>query len=196
MHHRALAVILAIAVVVFGWLLFIGLPRWARLEAAPTTRIRRGGITSPPPVSPLPHEKSPQRLFYVSDDGLTLAGTPREVPSPTASHRRHAPSSKRSWRPRRAAVVGDPGRDQAARRVRDRARRCLRRSLGRGQRPSTAGGALDELLTIYTIVDALDRQSAGHHARPDPDRREGSRHARRPRRPAASVGEKPSMGSS
>ena len=61
MHRRALTVILMIAVVVFSWLLFIGLPRYAGSKPAPPTPGPQATVPSPAPDQPRPHERSPQR---------------------------------------------------------------------------------------------------------------------------------------
>ena len=57
MHRRALTVILVIAVVVFGWLLFIGLPRW---YAASSPRRQTPGpqATVPAPATGRSHGRT------------------------------------------------------------------------------------------------------------------------------------------
>ena len=53
------------------------------------------------------------------------------------------------------------------------------------------GGSLDELFTVYAIVNALTVNLPAITRGADPRRRQGSRYARRPRRPAATARQEP-----
>ena len=133
-----------------------------------------------------PGRKIKARLFYVADDGtrLTQRRARRRVRRGRRSSRRARSSPRRSRR--------SPSR--WCRRFR-RARRCARCSSPRAARPTSISAARSSrrtpaarstrLLTVYTIVNALTANlpavTVGAAAR----RRQGSRHARRPRRPAA-----------
>ena len=84
--------------------------------------------------------------------------------------RRGAKSSRRSWsrRPRRYVSVDSGGHD-AARVLRDRARRCVRRSQSARPRRKHPGGSFTELLTVYAIVNAVTANLPDHPARADSD---------------------------
>ena len=77
MHRRHLA---AAAIVVFGvaaaWMLFVGLPRWYAARQVPAaTAAGSAGAASPSAV-----RKITATLYYVGEDGMALVPVQREVP--------------------------------------------------------------------------------------------------------------------
>ena len=166
------------------------LPRCVR-AAAPARRGGAGARSAPLP----PGRKIKARLFYVADDGTRLTSVERDVAvrrgrrasrrarsSPRRSRRSRSRSCPRSRRARRCARCSS----------RERARRYV--DLSRDVRTAHPGGTVNELLTVYTIVDALTANLPAVTGGADAGRRQGSRHARRPRRSAAAAREKSRRG--
>jgi spore germination protein GerM len=154
MHQRALAVILAIAVLVFGWLLFIGLPKWAGSKPSQTTQGSPAVASRPATGQPTAARKITATLFYVSDDGLTLAGTPREVDFADGV----APQARAIIEAQLAPAAPLLSAIPAETKLRDvfvTERGDAFVDLSGEVSARHSGGALDELLTIYTVVDAL-----------------------------------------
>jgi spore germination protein GerM len=154
MHRRALTVILVIAVVVFSWLLFIGLPRYAASKPAPPTPGPQATVPTPAAGPATAARKITATLFYVGDDGLTLVGAPREVDfadgvAPQARAIIEAQLGPAA--PRVSAIPADTRLRDVF--VTERGDAFVDLSVEVSTHHS--GGALDELLTIYTIVDAL-----------------------------------------
>ena len=148
-----------------AWVLFVGLPRWYAARQAPDAprpapRRRRR------PAAAV--RKITATLFYVSDDGMALTPVQREVPFGAdrrrtgARHRRSAARgrrrrSSRRFRPTRScATCSSPS---AA------TRSSISPARSRARHP---GGSLDEIFTVYTIVNALTVNLPADHARADP----------------------------
>ena len=128
----------------------------------PAALVRRSRQTPGPPRpaqagdgARRPRRKITATLYYVSDDGMALVPAQREVPfGATVVARRRAPSSKRRSRPRR----------RWCRRFRPRRSCATCSSPSAATRSSISpsdviakhpGGSLDEILTVYTLVNAL-----------------------------------------
>jgi hypothetical protein len=140
---------LAVVAAVLAWLLFIGLPRWYGAPVA--TR-----AVAAPSAAPLPPgRKIKARLFYVADDGMRLVATERDVPfsEGTVEQAREiinvqiAPVAE----PTLSAVP--PGTRLRSLFVGEHGDAYV--NLSREFSSSHEGGSLNELLTVYTIVDAL-----------------------------------------
>jgi spore germination protein GerM len=158
MPRQALATsVIAGLAVVFGWLLFIGLPRWSGTKPTPpaeahATTTAPTGPTATQPTSAA--RKITATLFYVSDDGLTLAGTPREVlfaDGVALQARAILEAQLAPATPLLSAIPAETKLRDVF--VTDRGDAFVDLSSEVSTRHS--GGALDELLTIYTVVDAL-----------------------------------------
>ena len=143
----AMVSIVAVAVAL-AWLLFVGLPRWyggpAKVAAAA------------PPAAPVPTgRKIKARLFYLADDGSSLTSVEQEVPygegiagqateivtaqiAPVAEPLLSAVPPGTKLRALFVTAHGDAYVD-----------------LSREIVTAHPGGALDELLTVYTIINAL-----------------------------------------
>jgi Sporulation and spore germination len=148
---RAAAIAVAVvAVGVLGAVAYLTLPRLYRRP--PEVRIAApAAIPAPPaPVG----RKIKARLFYVSEDGTRLVGVERDVPFAEGSGQAReivaaqiAPVAE----PLVSAVP--PGTTLRTLFVTDRGRAYV--DLSHEVTTAHSGGTLDELLTVYTIVDAL-----------------------------------------
>jgi hypothetical protein len=159
MRRRALSIIAVAAIVaVGGWLVFFGLPRWYGSRSAPTT--------TPAVATPAAAErKITATLYYIAEDGMSLIGMQREVPfgEPVAEQARHIVEAQLAAAPQPlAAAVPDGttlrGVYVTERDCEDNAAPCQRDAfvdLSVEARSKHTGGALDELFTIYAIVDAV-----------------------------------------
>jgi germination protein M len=152
MHRRALAATAIVAFAfVLGWLLFIGLPRAYAPKpsqaAAPTPP-----VTQAPTGSPA--RKITATLFYVSDDGMMLTPMQKEVPyaETVAEQARAIVEAQLAPSPPLVSAVPTDTKLRDVF-VTDRGDAFVDLSGDVSSRHS--GGALDELLTIYTIVNAV-----------------------------------------
>jgi spore germination protein GerM len=142
----AVAAIAALALA-GGWTLFVGLPRWSasRSTATPAT----------PAGNPVAERKITATLYYISEDGLSLVGTQREV--------RFAESVAEQARRILEAQLGGAPQPLSSPIPESTSLRALFLSekgdayvdLSVDARVRHTGGALDELFTIYAIVNAL-----------------------------------------
>jgi len=153
MNRRAVQAAAIVAVAAFGvWLLFFALPR------------RYGSSAGDPPAAPAsgpaaaPERKINATLYYIAEDGMALVGVQREVPfgEPIAEQARRIVEAQL------AAAVPDGttlrGVYVAERDCDAAAATCQRDAfvdLSAEARNRHTGGALDELFTIYAIVDAV-----------------------------------------
>ena len=130
-----------------SWALFVGLPRWiVRRPAAPAVA---ASVPAPP------GRKIKARLFYVSTDGARLAGTEREVPygEGTVEQAREIISAQIAPAAEPFVSAIPPGTTLRAIFVTPQGQAYVDLS-GEAWR-AHPGGTLDELLTIYTVVDSL-----------------------------------------
>ena len=132
MAAAAVAAIAAVAVAL-AWLLFVGLPRWyggpAKVAAAA------------PPAAPVPTgRKIKARLFYVADDGSSLTSVEQEVlyGEGIAGQAKEIVNAQ-------IAPVAEPLLSAVPPGTKLRALFVT----------AHPGGSLDELLTVYTIINAL-----------------------------------------
>ena len=130
-------------------MLFVGLPRW---YAAPAT-VRTP--EAPAPAAPALGRKIKARLYYLSADGTRLSAVERDVPfgEGPVQQAREIVSAQ-------IAPVADPlvsavpaGTTLRALFISDRGTAYV--DLGAAASSAHEGGALNELLTVYTIVNAL-----------------------------------------
>lgn len=131
------------------WVIFAGLPRWTRGAGT-------GAAGSPAPGAPVePGRKIKARLFYVGTDGTKLVSVERDVPfgEDTVEQAKAIISAQ-------IAPVADPllsavppGTALRAIFVTEKGDAYVDLS---GEASSAhPGGSLNELLTVYTIVNAL-----------------------------------------
>jgi ribonuclease PH len=143
----AIGGIVAVAVLLV-WALFVALPsadvRPERQTATPTRR---------QPRPRLPGRKIKARLFYVADDGVHLVRQERDVPYGEGTLEQAREIIAAQVAPRRAARVRHPaGTTVRALFLTEAAKRT---SMSAARSLAASGGTIDELLTVYTIVDAL-----------------------------------------
>ena len=141
-------------IVVFGgvaaWVLFIGLPRWyAARNAAVVTA---AGTTPAAPAAAV--RKITATLYFVSDDGMTLTPVQREVPfGATVVEQARAILE--------AQIAGAPPLVSAVpieTKLRDvfiTERGDAFVDLSSDISAKHPGGSLDEIFTVYTLVNAL-----------------------------------------
>jgi hypothetical protein len=160
MLRRAAPVIAVAALAIVGaWLLFSWLPRWSNRPApAPP---------SAAPAAPVPGRKITATLYYVAEDGMSLVGVQRDVPfgEPVAEQARWIVETQLGPAPQPFASSVPPGttlrgvyvteRDCGAAAATDACQRDAFVDLSAEARTAHTGGALDELFTIYAIVDAV-----------------------------------------
>jgi hypothetical protein len=152
MHRRALAVTaIAALALALGWMLFVALPRWYGPRPVQSAAAQPA---APPAAAQGPTRKITATLFYVSDDGLTLTGVQKEVAfaDGVAPQARAIVEAQISPAPPLLSAIPAETRLRDVY-VTDRGDAFVDLSADVTARHS--GGALDELLTIYTIVNAL-----------------------------------------
>ena len=147
--RRALAAgALAAVAAVLAWLLFVGLPRWYGGPA-------KAAAARPPAAQVPTGRKIKARLFYLADDGAHLTSVEREVPygegiagqATEIVNAQIAPVAE----PLLSAVP--PGTKLRALFVTAHGDAYV--DLSREIVAAHPGGSLDELLTVYTIINAL-----------------------------------------
>ena len=153
--------VIAIAVVTIAgaWLLFYWLPH----------RYQRPGAESAPgtgtAAAPVPERKITATLYYIAEDGMSLVGVQREVPfgEPVAEQARWIVQTQLGPPPAPLAASIPAGTTLRGVYVTERdceaeGSSCQRDAfvdLSAEARTAHTGGALDELFTIYAIVDAV-----------------------------------------
>jgi hypothetical protein len=160
MNRRAVQAAAIVAVTVFGvWLLFFALPGRYRNRST-------GGSPAAPAGGPAaPERKITATLYYISEDGMSLVGVQREVPfgEPIAEQARRIVEAQLGAAPAPLAAAVPDGTTLRGVYVTERecekeGAACQRDAfvdLSAEARNRHTGGALDELFTIYAIVDAV-----------------------------------------
>jgi spore germination protein GerM len=142
------------AIVLFGiaaaWVLFVGLPRWYAARQAPATSA--AGPAGAPPA--LAVRKITATLYYVGEDGLALVPAQREVPfgATVVEQARAIIEAQIAAAPPLVSAI------PAGTRLRDvfvTERGDAFIDLSGDVAAKHPGGSLAEILTVYTLVDAL-----------------------------------------
>jgi hypothetical protein len=153
--------LLAIAAVaaLSAWVLFVALPRWYAPKPAAT------GKPTAPAAAAAPEKKITATLYYVSEDGMSLVGVQREVPfgEPIVEQVRRIVEAQVGAAPEPYAAAVPGGTTLRGVYVTERdcgaaPESCKRDAfidLSPEARTKHTGGALDEIFTIYAIVDAI-----------------------------------------
>jgi hypothetical protein len=133
------------------WLMFFALPRWYGRTTASRDAAAAPAATAPAP----PGRKIKARLFFVSDDGMRLTGLEREVAygEGTVEQAREIVQAQIAPVTEPLASAIPPGTTLRALYLTDRGEAYV--DLSRELASAHPGGTINELLTIYTIVDAL-----------------------------------------
>ena len=149
MRRRVVVVAAMIAIAaITAWLLLIVLPRKYVPPDAPTAG----------PIAPATTEaarKITATLYYIAEDGMALVGAQREVPFGEGLHEqaRHILEAQLGPAPAPLASAIPDGTALRALYVTDRGDAFV--DLTVAARTKHTGGALDELFTVYAIVDSL-----------------------------------------
>ncbi|HZB26223.1 MAG TPA: GerMN domain-containing protein [Vicinamibacterales bacterium] len=149
MPRRVAAIVVVVLLALGGgWVLFVGLPRW--YGSRPVE-----GAAVPPPAAAGTERKITATLYFVSEDGLSLVGVQREVLFGEAVEEQarrileaqlgRAPQPLMSAIPEATAL--------RALFLTERGEAFV--DLSGEARAKHTGGSLDEIFTIYAIVNAL-----------------------------------------
>ena len=152
MNRRHLAIA---AIVLFGlasaWVLFIGLPRWYSTRRAQATGQAPAAAAAPETAQ----RKITATLFYVGEDGMALAPVQREVPfGATVSEQARAIVEAQLAAATAPQVSAIPA-GVTLRNVFVTERGDAFVDLSADITAKHPGGSLDEIFTVYTIVNAL-----------------------------------------
>ena len=144
------AAALAISALSLTWILFIGLPRWYGTPA--TTRAAAAPATTAPLAA---GRKIKARLYYVTGDGMRLQAVERDVPfrDGTVEQANEIINAQIAPVPEPFLSAIPPGTKLRALFVTERGDAYV--DLSREVSTLHQGGSLNELLTVYTIVNAL-----------------------------------------
>jgi spore germination protein GerM len=148
---RRIATVAALIVAALAgvWLLFSTAPRWyGRTSPAATA--------AGAPSTPTPERKIKATLYYVSEDGLSLVGAERDVPfgDPIVEQaRRIVEAQLETPAPAPLASAVPEGTTLRSLFISDRGDAFV--DLSPEVTTRHPGGALNELFTVYVIVDAL-----------------------------------------
>ena len=159
MRRRALPFVAIGAVAAVGaWVLFVALPRWYGERPAADTPAAAA------PNVPGAERKITATLYFISEDGMSLVGVQQEVPfgEPIAEQARRIVEAQLGAAPQPLAAPIPSGTSlrgvYVTERECDANGQCKRDAfvdLSVEARTRHTGGALDELFTIYAIVDAV-----------------------------------------
>jgi len=148
-RRAAFAALIVVAAAAIGWVLFVGLPRWY----APPTRAT--SAPSSPSTAPEDVRKIKAHLFYVSDDGTRLSSVERDVPFADQTVTQARRIIEAQLAPVDAPLVSAIPQGTALRAVFLTEQGAAFVDLSREVTSGHPGGSINELLTIYTIVQAL-----------------------------------------
>jgi spore germination protein GerM len=148
-RRTAFVALLLLAAVSIGWLLFVGLPRWygapARAVAPPSSAAAAGDDV----------RKITAHLFYVSDDGLHLTSVERDVPFADQTVAQARRIIEAQLAPVDAPLVSAIPAGTTLRAIFVTEQGAAFVDLSREAASAHPGGSLNELLTVYTIVQSL-----------------------------------------
>jgi spore germination protein GerM len=150
MSRRPLiAVGIALVAFVVGWLMFVGAPRWISRAPKPVAV-----AAAPVPAAP-PGRKIKARLFYVSEDGTRLTSVERDIAYGEGPIEQAREIISAQIAPVAEPLVSavPPGTTLRALFVTEGGDAFV--DLSRDVTTAHTGGTLDEILTVYTIVNAL-----------------------------------------
>lgn len=148
-RRAAIIAVAVIAVIAAGWALIVALPRSIG-PGAPAAA--QAGAATP---SGTAERKITATLYYVSEDGLSLVGVQREVPfsEPVAEQARRIIEVQLGDVPAPLVSAVPAGTTLRSLFITPRGDAFV--DLSRDVTEQHTGGSLDELFTVYTIVNAL-----------------------------------------
>lgn len=145
---------IALSAIVLGWVLFFGLPRWYGPRVQQTTA---AAARTPPAVpAPGPGRKIKAHLFYVAEDGTTLSSVERDIAFGDGTLEQARLLIAAQIAPVTEPTVFSaipPGTTLRALFLGDHGQAFV--DLSREVTTAHPGGTVNELLTVYTIVNAL-----------------------------------------
>jgi spore germination protein GerM len=148
-RRAAQAVGLALAAAVLGWLLFVGLPRWYGPRAP-------GAVAAAPSQPPAPPgRKIKAHLFYVADDGTQLTSVERDVTYGEGTIEQAKAIIDAQIAPATEPLVSSVPAGTKLRALFVTPKGEAYVDLSREVAEAHPGGSLNELLTVYALVDAL-----------------------------------------
>jgi spore germination protein GerM len=146
-RRLVLPVAIAAIAIAGGWFLFVALPRWY------TPKPPAPVAAAPPPATA--ERKITATLYYVADNGVELVGAQREVPfgEPIPEQARRIIEAQIGPPAPPLASAVPAGTTLRSLYLTDKGEAFV--DLSAEVRTKHSGGALDELLTVYTIVNVL-----------------------------------------
>jgi spore germination protein GerM len=156
MPRRAAYAAIVVFALAAGWVLFVGLPRWyASRQQAPA----EAAAAAPQAAAPAaPVRKITATLYYVTEDGMSLMPIQREVPFAASAAEQARAIVEAQIAPPAAAtppLLSAIPPDVKLRDVYLTARGDAFVDLTREITANHPGGSLDELFTVYSIVNAV-----------------------------------------
>jgi spore germination protein GerM len=132
-----------------GWLLFVGLPRWYGPRAP-------GAVAAAPSQPPAPPgRKIKAHLFYVADDGTQLTSVERDVTYGEGTIEQAKAIINAQIAPATEPLVSPVPAGTTLRALFVTPKGEAYVDLSRELAEAHPGGSLNELLTVYALVDAL-----------------------------------------
>ena len=132
-----------------GWLLFVGLPRWYGPRAP-------GAVAAAPSQPPAPPgRKIKAHLFYVTDEGTQLTGVERDVAYGEGTIEQAKAIINAQIEPAAEPLVSPVPAGTTLRALFVTPKGEAYVDLSRELAEAHPGGSLNELLTVYALVDAL-----------------------------------------
>jgi sporulation and spore germination protein len=148
--RRAVLVAIAAVCAAIAGLVLVAVPRWSGRPAARTASAAPAA-TAPAP----PGRKIKARLFYVSEAGIRLVGLEREIAYGDGTVEQAREIVEAQIAPVSEPLVSAIPRGTTLRALYLTDRGEVFVDLSREAAAAHPGGTLSELLTVYTIVDAL-----------------------------------------
>jgi len=148
-RRAAQAAGLTIVAAGLGWLLFVGLPRWYGPREP-------GAVAAAPSQPPAPPgRKIKAHLFYVTDDGTQLTSVERDVTYGEGSMEQAKAIINAQIAPATEPLVSPVPAGTTLRALFVTPKGEAYVDLSRELAEAHPGGSLNELLTVYALVDAL-----------------------------------------
>ena len=140
---------LTIVAAALGWLLFVGVPRWYGPRAP-------GAVAAAPSQPPAPPgRKIKAHLFYVADDGSQLTSVERDVMYGEGTIEQARAIINAQIAPATEPLISPVPAGTTLRALFVTAKGEAYVDLSRELAEAHPGGSLNELLTVYALVDVL-----------------------------------------
>ena len=156
MPRRAAIALIVVFGLAAGWFLFFGLPSWYASRQARPVESAAAAPAAPAPAAPV--RKITATLYYVSEDGMSLTPVQREVPfAASVAEQARAIVEAQIAAPAAATppLLSAIPADVKLRDVFLTERGDAFVDLSRELTANHPGGTLDELFTVYSIVNAV-----------------------------------------